>query len=1525
MKKVKNFLAYFSTYIFVTMAVACVTVMISGMFGEKEIPKVSAESPIGAIVNNITSMQDAKLSIDVCIEKENQSIELVGDICIVIGSQITDIKAFEFAGDCVFNGQKMYVKASLISNTLYLQLDDKHIKVKLDSAKSLLNNLLSIFNINFDNATQDIMGKVDINKLMAQDKDMVTIKEEENQLIVTLKLFDGFVVDIITDKEYNIKNIKLEDFIFADYTISANIDMNSVNAGNTVEVEEDKYEDMSEVLNIIDVFSKGLDKFLENKNLTAELNANVLGQDVSIKFNIDLNNELLIKFEANILNIELWGQVVNQTIYINVYDSCIVVPLDEIKDIVKVLSDKISAIIDITEIAFSPQDLEKYLIQFLPYIQVLDNKIAINVNDVYNAELQVNEQNSTYQLNFAGPEVQANMLVYSTNEIFEIKDNNKKIYDLTNIHYFIDALLNTIQEDTFGGKGTINIKTESKVEKINFEVALKCDFDNVIQLILNKDIDKILQSINGKIVLSYENIVINAHIQNSAIYISTYDMKIKFAFNEIENILDFVESEFGIKLDALKNDVFIENVNSYTLDSLAIYNNRLSILLNNGSNIEINFDEKIKDIAFISQSLECNMSKEDVVYTALSENQIQEYIHYSYLLDKIVAIKNIFSQNKFNVDLNVKYTNNGVQKLDAFANVRLDLSQGLLVNINLNALNNNVEVQYENDVFYVIYDNFKICTHMQGIYDLLSVVENLFGFEINFDVMSNSLQDIKDKDISTLIGCIKKLELQEDSLILVLNENAILGIDKDIEIQIDFNQNSIQYILIKNLYISNKDKFEISIDLKEYEEITPVQDKNEYIDITNSSNLASVLIKLIQGKNLSGEMDVQFPLNNSTETLSVLYNLDIDTEGLHNFITNKETDKNIINVLKYIEGYIKAEYRGLEAELYIQNSVVYIEAVGLKVSFNISEVTNIRDFINAEFGANIDISNLITNTDFSIDNLFSNLIIEEDKTSVLFEDGTTIQLIYADVLQQIIVKMNNNISINATMKSVSYEEITEEMKSQYIDYSVVTNFIKVINNLLNTKQFNLSLNANYFVNNSFATGVSASLVMDIKDALQMNAGLEISGATNLSANVNVFDNMYYIDYDGLKVSINQNNLQEILALALKLFGIEIPGISWIDEITENIDVSNIQNLIPELDMSNPLDILNYIEGIELDSSSFKIKINASLFSGQNEILNLNVLYEGSNIRSIIATNVPLSSDEKVDINLEFFAFNKVEEIENKDKYIDLSGSADILASLINTTSLMDYKISGTVNVVAEIIKLPINMNVKVDAQVKIVDKKPVAYVQISKIPVIVGVNNDVPLQIGDTNGGQKRTLHIYYIDNYMYFYRHEKVSVGFFGSRTYEKKLKISIDDFIADPFGYILGYGLGFSDSIMNKIYEAIEITKNRPTPIDKSNVLLSYKNVNEDLFEIVLNMKEITANDNMDKATISLGATNIVDKKYLNKIMFNLNMPLLSGVEINVATSDMTLYDIGSVVDVSNVINYANSYPYAVGEMRDASNGKW
>ena len=653
MKKVKNFLAYFSTYIFVTMAVACVTVMISGMFGEKEIPKVNAESPIGAIVNNITSMQDAKLSIDMCIEKENQSIELVGDICIVIGSQITDIKAFEFAGDCVFNGQKMYVKASLVSNTLYLQLDDKHIKVKLDSAKSLLNNLLSIFNINFDNATQDIMGKVDINKLMAQDKDMVTIKEEENQLIVTLKLFDGFVVDIVTDKEYNIKNIKLEDFIFADYTISANIDMNSVNAGNIVEVEEDKYEDMSEVLNIIDVFSKGLDKFLENKNLTAELNANVLGQDVSIKFNIDLNNELLIKFEANILNIELWGQVVNQTIYINVYDSCIVVPLDEIKDIVKVLSDKISAIIDITEIAFSPQDLEKYLIQFLPYIQVLDNKIAINVNDVYNAELQVNEQNSTYQLNFAGPEVQASMLVYSTNEIFEIKDNNKKIYDLTNIHYFIDALLNTIQEDTFGGKGTINIKTESKVEKINFEVALKCDFDNVIQLILNKDIDKILQSINGKIVLSYENIVINAHIQNSAIYISTYDMKIKFAFNEIENILDFVESEFGIKLDALKNDVFIENVNSYTLDSLAIYNNRLSILLNNGSNIEINFDEKIKDIAFISQSLECNMSKEDVVYTALSENQIQEYIHYSYLLDKIVAIKNIFSQNKFNVDLNV--------------------------------------------------------------------------------------------------------------------------------------------------------------------------------------------------------------------------------------------------------------------------------------------------------------------------------------------------------------------------------------------------------------------------------------------------------------------------------------------------------------------------------------------------------------------------------------------------------------------------------------------------------------------------------------------------------------------------------------------------------------------------------------------------------------------------------------------------------------------------------------------------------
>ena len=260
-------------------------------------------------------------------------------------------------------------------------------------------------------------------------------------------------------------------------------------------------------------------------------------------------------------------------------------------------------------------------------------------------------------------------------------------------------------------------------------------------------------------------------------------------------------------------------------------------------------------------------------------------------------------------------------------------------------------------------------------------------------------------------------------------------------------------------------------------------------------------------------------------------------------------------------------------------------------------------------------------------------------------------------------------------------------------------------------------------------------------------------------------------------------------------------------------------------------------------------------------------------------------------------------------YYDLSMLNPLIKTIFNTALLTDFDISGTFNVTATILGININKNININAKVKRVDNSvyPEAYVSMTNIPIISPINNDFAYSFGDLATGT-RNLEIYYKDRYVYLNRIDSIDRFLSSPRTVKKQLKISDIEFINNILYYLLNYGIGFSDSIMEAIYEGITINPN----MDLTNVVTGMGAVNENNYEIGINLAEVTGNDLLGNMVLSLGTELVEGESYLSQFKFSLDLPLASICNIILTTNDLTLNNINETVNLDNLYEFVNSYSH-------------
>lgn len=945
-----------------------------------------------------------------------------------------------------------------------------------------------------------------------------------------------------------------------------------------------------------------------------------------------------------------------------------------------------------------------------------------------------------------------------------------------------------------------------------------------------------------------------------------------FDLSLLNSIKGFKINTNGIFVDlnasvlGLKNDVALR---------LEIRNNQISAveLLNFNTN-------EGNEISF----------KIDVYYVSVKQANIEkgQYLDVEKLFNNLVALE---SANSFNSKVNaVLYKNNnaGFEKLYDFD---LDLAKqnkngnntiNALLNVVYNGKSVSLETIVQRNMLYASLNNFKVKVAFESVLDTVHKVLNTFGKD------TNEYDDIINKVISILSGPSIK---------------DVLG-DLDIDINVDVSQLDISKILssIRNITI-NSSNIQIEVDAGLFNlEGTLCVD----IELENS-NISKIKTNKVLIKEYAVEFDVEFNTNEKTlktiseseekeyiildkfadvaiatyETLknkviSGTTRIDFIFGGEHNIVLAEygikyDSDKNRLS------GYIKASFNGVTLNIYYVDSVFYVDLGGvnnnaenrLQIKAEFTELNDVLAYIKEKSGAEIDI-------DF---NEIRDVLAGVKDIELKFEDvrdmifGTDLGFVKEAIFGEgtFEVNINNSLTIfvgfNQKVKFVIFKTDVVEAKincenfndfafetldkNTYNSYMVITNAIDSVLNTIKTQPLEFFANLLVYKNS----------------------------ALNFTVDAGYQDSILFMNIKGLKVRVQRQKLAEILSYALQSMGIDPSIISFIGNVSDakELDTSNLQELVPELDFGNPFSMLQYLKSIVLKDGIFEIGIDSRMLGNANKTdMKISLQIENNWISSLKVSNVFVKQDTSLDISVVFD--RKI--TEDYANYIDISNSADLVKAFVNTSALNEYRITGNVKLGVGNTDLN-NVYVKVDARIILDENKnPIIQVDVSNYPLIGLVNGKNTNGVGGITGSTQRarTISVYYKNGEMLLKTSDE-SWGLY--KKYDRVTKIT-PSYLMSNLKYYMQWLLGFEDYIQDKINEAIDTSnanKQQATDngeLDLSDIIKKYEKQGNTHY-LDINIGKLAYNNDIGTLSIKLTTINSAktgNKDYIGYLDINLDM---------------------------------------------------
>ena len=1037
--------------------------------------------------------------------------------------------------------------------------------------------------------------------------------------------------------------------------------------------------------------------------------------------------------------------------------------------------------------------------------------------------------------------------------------------NLDYIFEIIDAGENLLSQSALGLSGQISVSGKT------YPALISSNKDDG-SFIINVDIDGndarlILQE--GKIYFDFQNIYLKFDLSQTDELVSVIEKLLNVSLSN--GLIDIILNLFANNIISLPGDINLGNFDLSVIEKFEKIDNNYLLVIRDFGQITLETEDQVLSYLSISgQDFSLSLEPKEFVETIeIEEDKYAELSTLLPVLNNALEIMNSpSSYGTFGLNLN-DIAISGSYKLALQNN-------GLVLMAEIELLGETFNLTIKNNNIYLYNNAINLLLPLEDVSELFDFMQNYFGI----DLSSNSL-----------------IEMIEDLLSPDPNANPLLSLTQSGDRIVATFSSGLKFEAITSndglLINAYSQDFVLDFSLSGSEEV-----------LTPPSFIISNFVQVTDLLKTAGNMIDYFSSGNFSINVTATYD---------NLL--------VYGYVKYKDGMISAKLNLDYASqsfniIFMPNSQgeynLYIKTGSLGLKLDAASLDELFSIIDTFFG--FDIKGLLEN----LQNDFSSQIKDFDLSSL---DLSMISSITknAGVLDykgyNATLSIKNNFVPRATITSDKLKLILIPLESEeYInvyesEYTTVSNLPQNLSAILNSMQnSNGNMSFNLKFDNGSATSLNGSLQFALGQNPTFNASLSVA---DLAIGAGLFDQVFYVNFDGLKAKLDFDSMTEVADILLPLLGVN----ASLKDMFDSVDFSSLFTIMmtalentSSLGADEMLSLISYLKSITSTENSLTLTFDSSIMGVSGKEMSVVLNFANNKISKINLKNFYLSSTSKIDLDLTFNTFTGVNRFSDLNQYMDLSSLKNVLKAGANMADQKKFKVEGQ----ADLSIIGINKSMPFSAMLSLENPlDPMVIVELD-IPTMTAINNDdsEKYEFGDVNGGENRKLKIYYKGGYIYMHRTETIGKAF-GSRNYERKVKLGINEFVENIVYYLADWGFGLNSYIMDAINEAVERSRNRPTPIDYSKVLLGVNNSGKN-YGITLNLAEIAYSELLDKANINVSVATKSGKEVIDTISVDMNLPFTSAIEMSIKIDNAKITT-GTTFNKSEITSFIKSYKFA------------
>lgn len=830
---------------------------------------------------------------------------------------------------------------------------------------------------------------------------------------------------------------------------------------------------------------------------------------------------------------------------------------------------------------------------------------------------------------------------------------------------------------------------------------------------------------------------------NNTVYLSLLDLDLKLNTNDINEVTSiFNDVEMNIELpenfaniDMIEILTNLNNMEAIKGDKAIVYTAYLldgfpplyfqSDFDHHLTNVKIT-DAKINDD--LSFSLEAHTTvlgagQNKVVVPESEARVFTDVSHYFGIADQI---KGIARDQKIDVNYDIKAYKGEEELVATKGNANVDFSSNLALRINGEVsksyndelLTSNYVIDYSNNIASINYNDVvkaKFEPSISNIDTLTSSISNLLGIDVN--ALMPSLNDIKIPLIDMInakdyIAIARKYDsaiLKDDAITLNISNSLFSNNDSLISLVLSIDDHrGIKNININNFAYEDY-HLDISLDVNEYQEVTPLDNSN-YLLLEKVSPILNQIKDIIDHKALGLDLDVTYgdinvngyaqaklnddlSINNidadinahienndihlllerNNETTYISYNGEINTYVANNSLTD------IIDIL--IKNYtstpsILKDYIG---EL---SFAIYLPEINLKTLFdlplskfefvdNTLSISLTKEFLDLEDDINLSIA---LNTEDKISGInFSTTILEKELNASLAIKN------YDENYHAINKNVGTWIGASDIKEAINYiDNLGYEVQNAVIDQ--IKGYVNDINNN------SLELGVDYVINvdrddvNVFTMNGDIDFKLD-NDNIEAHLVSDMNNSERgLDSSIDIAyqDEAIYFNYnDELKLSYAKTSIEDLI----NIIKTRLPSNDGLSGALDMLlpDASTASSpLFTIINEGNYLSLFDYYKSIYYQGNVVSIVLDAAILGDTTGELIISIDITNNGL-----TNIKINNLYAFGYHLDFdFTIRNYQnfEIKNKETYTSLNYVTNIFDGILDLVDDNKYalNLSGSI-------------------------------------------------------------------------------------------------------------------------------------------------------------------------------------------------------------------------------------------------------